>query len=533
MRELVKKYEIAKEDAVRFMISGQIEDYFKALLEMKKNLLSLLILLILFSCQKNEYPLVISPVITSGDTGIDLVENTGAGQTVYTITTSSTLEINGYYLNGQDADLLSLNDNLVTLDANPDFETKSSYRFGVTAYDIDGNISNLKTVTFSIIDVDETPPYVLESCENGFAGEYPCNDYDLVAHIDLDALGGPGASGNDCWGWTDSSTGKEYALVGVSTGTSFVDLSDLEFPRVVGFLPTHTVSSSWRDIKTYGNYAFIVSEATDHGMQVFDLTRLGTVDANSPPVTFTADAHYDGFGKAHNIVINESQGYAYAVGTTTYNGGPHFVDISNPLNPLAAGGYGDDSYSHDAQVITYNGPDSDYTGREILIGSNQNRVVIVDVTDKLNPTQISTINYSNIGYTHQGWFTEDFNYFILGDELDEINFGGNTRNIVFDFSDLNNPSLHMDYYGPTTAIDHNGYVNGSEYYLANYAAGIRIIDITNIGNQTMSEVGYFDTYPENDNASFNGVWNVYPYFSSGNIIISDINRGFFVVRKSL
>ena len=377
-----------------------------------------------------------------------------------------------------------------------------------------------------------TPPFVLEPCKNGFAGEYPCNNYDLVAHIDLETLGGTGASGNDCWGWTDQSTGKEYALVGVSTGTSFIDISNLETPKIIGFLPTHTISSSWRDIKTYGNYAFIVSEASGHGMQVFDLMKLGSTSSDLSPITFTEDAHYDGFGKAHNIIINESKGYAYAVGTNTFSGGPHFVDISNPLNPTAAGGYGNDAYSHDAQVITYNGPDSDYTGKEILIGSNQNVVVIVDVTDKTNPTQIATINYPNIGYTHQGWFTEDLNYFILGDELDERNFGGNTRNIVFNFTDLDNPSVHMDYYGPTTAIDHNGYTKGNDYYLANYSAGIRIIDITNISNETMTEIGYFDTYPSNDNASFNGVWNVYPYFSSGNIIISDINSGFYIVRKS-
>ena len=499
---------------------------------MKKNLLSLIVLLIMFSCQKTEYPLIMSPVITSGDTGIDLVENTGAGQTVYTITTSSVLEINGYYLNGQDADLLSLNDNQVTLDANPDFETKSSYSFGVTAYDIDGNISNLQTVTFSIIDVDETPPYVLEPCENGFAGEYPCNNYDLIAHIDIDDLGGVGASGNDCWGWTDPSTGKEYALMGVSTGTSFVDLSYLEFPRIVGFLPTHTTSSSWRDIKTYGNYAFIVSEAPGHGMQVFDLTKLGDVSSDASPVTFSEDAHYDGFGRAHNIVINESKGYAYVVGTNTFNGGPHFVDLSNPLAPVAAGGYGNDAYSHDAQVVTYNGPDTDYTGKEILIGSNENVVVIVDVTDKTNPTQISTITYPNIGYTHQGWFTEDFNYFILGDELDELNFGGNTKNIVFDFTDLDNPSIHMDYIGPTAAIDHNGYTRGALYYLANYTAGVRIIDISNIDQEIMTEIGYFDTYPENDNTSFRGAWNVYPYFTSENILINDINTGLYLVRKS-
>jgi choice-of-anchor B domain-containing protein len=265
-------------------------------------------------------------------------------------------------------------------------------------------------------------------------------------------------------------------------------------------------------------------------MQVFDLTRLRNV-ANVPEV-FTADAHYTGFGSAHNMVINEANGYAYAVGTGTFSGGPHFVDISDPLNPVAAGGYAADAYSHDAQVVTYNGPDTDYTGKEILIGSNVNEVVIVDVTDKANPTRISTINYANIGYTHQGWFTEDMRYFILGDELDERNFGINTRNIVFNFSDLDNPTFHMDYIGPTTAIDHNGYVKDNLFFLANYSAGVRMIDIANIGSSTMTEVGFFDTNPLNDNASFNGVWNVYPFFASGNIILSDINRGFFIIRKS-
>lgn len=376
------------------------------------------------------------------------------------------------------------------------------------------------------------PSFVLEPCENGFAGEYPCDNYDLIAHINIDDLGGVGASGNDCWGWTDRSTGKEYALMGTSSGTSFVDLSTLENPTIVGFLPTHTSNSSWRDIKTYGNYAFIVSEAYDHGMQVFDLTKLRDVASDASPINFSEDAHYAGFGSAHNIVINESNGYAYAVGTRTFSGGPHFVDISNPLAPIPAGGYPNDAYSHDAQVITYNGPDTDYIGKEILIGSNVNVVVIVDVTDKTNPTQISTINYPNIGYTHQGWFTEGLNYFILGDELDELNFGGNTKNIVFDFTDLDNPSIHMDYVGPTAAIDHNGYIKGDHYYLANYTAGVRIIDISSIDQQNMTEIGYFDTYPENDNTSFNGVWNVYPYFDSGNILISDINTGLYVVRKS-
>ena len=151
-------------------------------------------------------------------------------------------------------------------------------------------------------------------------------------------------------------------------GTSFIDITDGINPIVLGHLPTNTVNSIWRDVKTYGTFALIVSEASNHGMQVFDLTKLRDIDITNAPVTFSADAVYNGFGRAHNIVINEDNAYAYAVGTTTFSGGPHFVDISDPLNPTAAGGYANDAYSHDAQVITYNGPDTDYTGQEILIG---------------------------------------------------------------------------------------------------------------------------------------------------------------------
>ncbi|RZV67623.1 MAG: choice-of-anchor B family protein [Flavobacteriaceae bacterium] len=370
----------------------------------------------------------------------------------------------------------------------------------------------------------------LFECENGMAGPYPCNDYDLMGHITIEGLGGPGADGNDSWGWTDTTTGKEYALVGTTSGAAFVDITNPTEPLLLGTLPAATNNSPWRDIKVYNDHAFIVSEAAWHGMQVFDLARLRNVP--NPPETFTADAHYTGFGSAHNIYINEASGYAYAVGTSTFGGGPHFVNIQDPLNPVAAGGFADNSYSHDAQILNYNGPDSDYSGREILIGSNENEVVIVDVTDKSNPINVSSISYNNIGYTHQGWFTEDMNYFILGDEVDELSFGFNTRTLVFDFSDLDNPSLHMEYTGPTAAIDHNGYVKGITFFLANYTAGMRVIDITNIGGNVMTEIGFFDTYPNNDNTAFNGAWNVYPYFASGNIIISDINGGLFIVRKS-
>lgn len=369
-------------------------------------------------------------------------------------------------------------------------------------------------------------------CENGFADIHPCNGLDLVSFIPINELGGTGASGNDCWGWVDPQTQKEYALFCATTGVAFVDITDPIDPLIIGTLPTATINSPWRDLKVYNNYAFIVADrASTHGMQVFDLTKLRNV--SNPPETFNSDAQYTNFGSAHNIVINEDSGYAYAVGTSrqgTFAGGPLFIDIQNPLSPVDAGGFF--GYSHDAQVITYNGPDTEHNGKEILIGSNEFEITIVDVTDKSNPIELSTISYNNVGYTHQGWFTEDMTYFILGDELDEKDLGTNTRTIVFDFTDLDNPKYHMEYLGASAAIDHNGYVKGDSYFQANYTAGMRILDISNIENKSITETAFFDTHPESNSTNFNGAWSVYPYLPSGNIIISDIDRGLFIVKKS-
>ncbi len=387
----------------------------------------------------------------------------------------------------------------------------------------------LMTLT-ALITLAQTP------CENGMAGAYPCNGYDLLSEMPASAFGSSNA--NDSWGWTDPDSGSEYVLLGLFDGTAFINIDDPINPVYLGKLDSHTGESLWRDVKTYNNYAFIVSEANGHGMQVFDLTRLRNV--TSAPENFTEDAHYSGFGDAHNIVINESEGYAYGVGTNTYNGGPHFVDISNPLNPTAAGGFANHSYSHDGQVVTYSGPDTDYAGREIYIGSNETLMSVVDITDKSNPVAISTTTYSNTAYTHQGWLTEDHKYFLMGDEIDEINFGFETRTIVFDMSDLDNPQLHFEYDGLTNATDHNGYVHNDIFYLANYAAGIRMIDISDIENQNMTEIGFFDVYPSNNNSGYNGAWNVYPYFESGTIVITTLRYsdnnfvpGMLLVRPSV
>lgn len=126
-------------------------------------------------------------------------------------------------------------------------------------------------------------------------------------------------------------------------GTSFVEITDEFNPVFVGFIPTKTVNSSWRDVKTIGDYALILSKASNHGMQIFDLNQLLTAQSGS---NFSESAHYGNFGNAHNVFANEETGYAYAVGTNTCNGGLHIVGMNNPLNPVSAGCYSNDGYTH-------------------------------------------------------------------------------------------------------------------------------------------------------------------------------------------
>jgi len=369
-------------------------------------------------------------------------------------------------------------------------------------------------------------------CENGFAGIYPCNGYDLLSRIPLEYF--ESVEGNDSWGWTDSFDGKEYALMGLDDGTAFVDISDPEVPLYLGKLPSASVNSSWRDIKVYEDYAFIVSEAPGHGLQVFDLSKLRSVKTQQ---TFDSDLNFNAFGNAHNIAINKESGFAYVLGSKLFDGGPAFIDINSPLNPSIVGGYSFSSYTHDAQVVKYHGPDTRFKEKEILFGSNSiggenNQLIILDVTDKKKPELISSIEYSNAGYTHQGWISDDHKYFFLGDELDELKIGHRTKTRVFDIQNLENPIIHNTYYGQTASIDHNLYVKGSKIYMANYTSGMRVVDFNNISDNDFREEGYFDTYPSDNSTNFFGAWNVYPFFSTGVILISDINYGLFIVKSS-
>ncbi len=412
------------------------------------------------------------------------------------------------------------------------------------------------------------------ACVDGQAAGFSCNRVTLLAFLPLAALDSDWTQddttdvmANDIWGWVDPETDRRYALVGLSNGVSVVEVTDPVRPRLVAFLPepsrdhshkirpdrtAHGEASLWRDIKTYGPYALVVSDHNSgHGLQVFDLRQLRTLTRT--PALLEPVAHYLGFGTAHNVVVNETAGFAYAVGVGEHpdslaycDFGYHAVDLSDPLHPRFAGcfksplgGRVGPGYTHDAQCVVYHGPDPDYQGREICIGADETGIGILDVTDKTNVQEVATFTYAGVAYAHQGWLDEAHRYFYLGDELDEAQgwrayqnglqpTPPRTRTLIFDLSDLDKPRLAAEYLASTSVIDHNLFVRGNLLFQANYSAGLRVLDISN--REQPVEISFFDTYPWGNPVQFVGAWSVYPFLPDGIVLVSSIGEGLFVLR---
>ena len=317
--------------------------------------------------------------------------------------------------------------------------------------------------------------------------------------------------------------------------------TDGALPRTEG-----TRTSSWRDMKVYGDHVFIVADgAPGHGMQVFDLTTLRGLSADAarvfePEVTYTGTSEHP-LGNAHNIFVNEDTGFAYAVGAgdggETCGGGLHMIDLSTPAAPAFAGCFADPTtgragtgYTHDAQCVTYDGPDARFLGRRICFGANETALSIADVTDPLAPVALATATYPAVAYLHQGWLSADGRYLFMDDELDEFGGEPRTRTLVFDVAELDDPVLVAEHAGVQTSTDHNQYVVGDRLFQANYRSGLRVLDISD--PETPAEIGFFDTTPQLDGPGFDGAWSVYPFLPSGTILVSSIDEGLFVLRPA-
>jgi choice-of-anchor B domain-containing protein len=404
----------------------------------------------------------------------------------------------------------------------------------------------LVTQTDAMLAVHESLKSSLPAavCSGGLANGLPCDQIDLLSHVGLDDISRRQSSAADVWGFVDLNSNREYAIIGLRTGTAVFDVTDAENPAEVGFIDGQ--STSWRDIKVYqfwntatqrwNAHAYISADGASDGLLVVDLSGL--------PHSVERLDYLGDFSAAHNVYVTNTDfstglpltgaSPALVIAGSNIDSGPYraysIADPETPQLPVMPGS-GRDDYMHDAASMTITDSRINQCANagsycELLFDFNELTFDIWDVTDSNNPVRLSRTNYSNVAYVHSGWWSEDKQTLYVHDELDEQDFMLNTTLRAFSLADLRAPVPQPGWTGTTKAIDHNGFVRGNRYYMSNYSRGLTVLDITDPGTPT--SVGRLDTYPATDSSSFVGAWGVYPFFHSGNIAISDIGSGLYM-----
>jgi len=315
----------------------------------------------------------------------------------------------------------------------------------------------------------------------------------LIGNLDY----GSNSFTNDVWGYTDPS-GNDYALVGRRTGVSIVKVESTGLTEV-DFVSG--VSSIWRDIKTHDHYAYVTNESAN-GLAIIDLFSL------PDSVRFVGD--YDTtFTRAHNLYI--ADGYAYISGSNNARAAD-ILDLANPEVPVKVGEW-TGHYFHDI-----------YVRNDTLYGSagaNPSALVLLDVSDKTQPTQITEIPFPSGGYVHNAWTTEDGKYVMTTEETPGLSVK------MWDIQDPFNAKIVHEYLAFPSQLAHNTHIRGDYAYISHYGDGVRIVDISDPAH--LVEVGYYDTFPDNTGAAFEGNWGAFPFTSSGYIYATDEDFGLFVV----
>ncbi len=358
---------------------------------------------------------------------------------------------------------------------------------------------------------------------------FPSNGVYLLSWMPLANFGFQISSASTVEGYV-SPSGTEYALVGVSHGVGFVRLTDPGDPIILTVEGANEFitgpQSLWRDVRVYGTHAYAVSEGGS-GIQVMDLSQ---IDSGIVTLVNTVTAG-GGTASTHTVFINQDSGYLYRCGG---GGSPYqglrIYNLANPANPTHVATW-NNRYVHEAQVVTYtSGP---FAGKEVAFCYSENTsgggnagIDILDVTDKGNIQPFSFVTYPDAAFSHQGWLSEDRRYVYLDDELDESNFGIDSFTRIINVEDLENPFFEGGFSSGAGSIDHNLYVKDGMIFESNYRSGLRVFDATD--PLAPVEVGFFDTYPEDNNPSFNSLWDNYPYLPSEIVLGSDIEKGLFV-----
>ena len=314
--------------------------------------------------------------------------------------------------------------------------------------------------------------------------------------------------GNDIWGWVSPISEDEYALVGLNDGFACVNVSSPSNPTLE--FQIADINSTWRDVKTWGNYAYVTTEA-DAGLLIVDLTDMtGNTNWHVSNFTNPTTGASVEFTAAHNLYIDEN-GICYIFGASSATGsspsdGAIFLDVAaNATAPHYLGEW-NEHYIHDGMVRG----DTMYAGC-IYAGE----LYVVDVSDKNNPSTLGTHSTPN-NFTHNAWISDDGHFVFTTDETSDAYLA------AYDITDCNNiQEVDRIQSNPgSSSIPHNTHVDGNFLITSYYRDGTTVHDISQPNN--MVQVAYYDSYSGSGNG-FDGCWGTYPYLPSGIIISSDIN----------
>ncbi len=357
--------------------------------------------------------------------------------------------------------------------------------------------------------------------DNHFAAtSFPAIGIQLQSWLPLSTFATVINNANSGWGYV-SPSGREYAFIGLSVGTGVVEVTNPGAAQLLTVIPGPT--SIWRDIRTYQQYAYAVSEG-GNGIQVLDLSQI-----DNGTVTHVNTITTGGAAQTHTVCIDTASGFLYRSGGS--GNGLRIYSLANPVNPTLVASW-NNKYVHEVSVFTYtSGP---YAGKQIAFccdgfngGWTNTGLDILDVTNKSNIKVLGSTTWANAGYSHQAWPSSDFKYLYVNDEKDEQDFGLPSTTIVIDIQNLAAPQVLNTFSNGNSAIGHNLYTNGKWLFEANYRSGLRVFN-TEFSQTFPLEYYSFDTVPSGDEPTFSGLWNVYPYLPSGTILGFDIDKGLFV-----
>ncbi len=319
---------------------------------------------------------------------------------------------------------------------------------------------------------------------------------------------------NEIWGVVVNDV--EYAVIGSTMGTHFIDISDPSNMTETAFVPGEVQGGSiiHRDYHDLNGYLYAVADEGASSLQVIDMSGL----PNSVEVVYDSNEFME---RAHNIFIDENKCRLYSLSTkgglSSYSA-LRIFSISDPANPVHLGSY------NNVQGTSLSGMHDGFIRNDTAyLNLGGNGFAVVEFSDVDNPTVLGTLSsYPDQGYNHSGWLSEDGKTYVMADETHGMAMK------VLDMSDLTNISVRalIDAGSTNNSIAHNPIIACDKIYTGYYYDGLQVHDISDPDNPT--HLAQYDTYPGDNVSSYHGAWGVYPLFPSGRILIADMQTGLYV-----